>query len=495
MEQRENGDRYDVPRVCVSELNATATKRIQKVCQSKGIEVVVTQKREAEEDSQPVDAVLTPCTSDVHGCQANAGREIWAAAASAIWHAFQLPPGGHTVVEPWVAVRLSGGASFSTGARVANAAGYRYLRLPDGAFSCIAGDSEWRTWDEELMNKLREFLGTVSFGDNLLLQGESGTGKTTLARLIHWALGGLQDNFVRVGADVLLGRLMQSQTWGCVRGAYTGATEDRPGLAERAAGGTFLLDEIDPLDSRAQNILLRFLESREFERVGSNETKVSPCTVIACCNQSVDELLRNEKLLPEFYFRIADKTFVLPPLRERPADIAGFTCIEITRAVLSGMPAKRFRRSALLLLQEHTWSGNFRELATNVRAILAGAPGDTVEATDVYTELVTEKLSRIVLEALAQGKSLAEILETVWKLILVRALLASRGNVSEAARNLDVNRDRIYRLAKKFGIDIGRVRQMLNDRQEARDPFYRRLTLGWSLPRPRLFEPEADQHK
>jgi transcriptional regulator with PAS, ATPase and Fis domain len=202
----------------------------------------------------------------------------------------------------------------------------------------------------------------------LLLTGETGSGKTSLARLIHDCSPRRQEPFVAVPCGALSPDLIESELFGHVRGAFTGAERTKIGKFAAAAHGTLLLDEIDALGLDKQANLLRVLESGEYEPVGSNCTQRTACRIVAASNVSLEELVEQGRFRRDLYYRLKVLSFHLPPLRERPEDIA-----PLTRALLARF-RDRFHKDvravspeALSALEAYPWPGNLRELENVVQ--------------------------------------------------------------------------------------------------------------------------------
>jgi DNA-binding NtrC family response regulator len=198
---------------------------------------------------------------------------------------------------------------------------------------------------------------------NVLIQGETGTGKSFLARIIHGCSPRKDHRFLVVPCGALVPHLIESELFGHVRGAFTGADRAREGRFAAAGRGTLLLDEIDALGLEQQANLLRVIETGEFEPVGSEQTQLSRARVIAASNVDLEEAVRAGKFRQDLYYRLAGMTFTLPPLRERASDIPPLARGLVARS------NRRFNKGlfdihaeALSALQAHPWPGNIRQL-------------------------------------------------------------------------------------------------------------------------------------
>jgi len=219
-----------------------------------------------------------------------------------------------------------------------------------------------------LAHKVADVAATV------LILGESGTGKTVLARAIHEWSPRRHRNFATISCPSLSPELLASELFGHVRGAFTGATENRQGRVQIAEGGTLFLDEIGDLPLSLQPKLLRFLQDQEYERVGDPHTRRADVRVIGATNRDLAAMVAQGEFREDLYYRINVINVRLPPLRERREDI-----VQIGQRIILelssryGRPARRFSDEAVTLLKQHDWPGNLRELHNAVeRAVIVG---------------------------------------------------------------------------------------------------------------------------
>jgi DNA-binding NtrC family response regulator len=199
--------------------------------------------------------------------------------------------------------------------------------------------------------------------ETVLITGESGTGKELVARAIHAQSDRRNGPLVSLNCPVLSAQLMESELFGHRRGAFTGADADRVGRFELAAGGTILLDEVTEIDLNLQGKLLRVLQEREFERVGSSETIEVDVRVIATTNRDLQGEAAAQRFRQDLYYRLAVVPLHVPPLRDRIEDIPELVAYFLDRsAIRLGREPCTLRGDALELLAEHPWPGNVREL-------------------------------------------------------------------------------------------------------------------------------------
>ncbi|GMV08861.1 MAG: sigma-54-dependent Fis family transcriptional regulator [Gemmatimonadota bacterium] len=310
------------------------------------------------------------------------------------------------------------------------------------------------------MRALRSLIARIAPTDaRVLISGESGTGKELVAAAIHAGSGRRDRPFVRVNCAAIPRDLVESEMFGHERGAFTGATERRIGRFELAHRGTLLLDEVGDLGSEAQAKLLRAIEAREIERVGGGKPIAVDVRIVAATNKDLTRAAREGGFREDLLFRLNVIPLSLPPLRERPSDIpllvqhfAALTRLRTGRA----LPA--WTEPAMQLLQRYRWPGNVRELGNIVERLIILHPGQEVSAEEVRRVIAVED------EAMASPRRaplpdpagldapLGAMLDEYERLLIMRALSASGGNIAEAARRLQTDRPNLYRRMKRLEI-------------------------------------------
>jgi two-component system response regulator HydG len=232
----------------------------------------------------------------------------------------------------------------------------RVVAITEGTRGLIGG--------HPVMARLREIIALAAATEaSVLVQGETGTGKELVARAVHEASPRRRGPFVRVACCALSESLLESELFGHVRGAFTGAVSGRVGRFEAADGGTIFLDEIGDISPALQAKLLRVLQEREFERVGDNRTLKVDIRIVTATNRDLAALCREGRFRQDLYYRLAVLPIVVPPLRERRSDIPLLVTHFLDRlAAQSGRPAPRLRADALSVLCAADWPGNVREL-------------------------------------------------------------------------------------------------------------------------------------
>jgi DNA-binding NtrC family response regulator len=299
---------------------------------------------------------------------------------------------------------------------------------------------------------------------SVLIQGESGTGKELIARTIHRGSPRSACPFVAVNVTSLSETLLESELFGHVKGAFTGASERRPGLFVEANRGTIFLDEVGDMSLPMQAKLLRVLQEHELKPVGGNETIPVDVRMVAATHQDLEELVRAGRFREDLYYRLNVVTLRLPRLRERPEDVPLLAEHFLRRfGALSNRPLTGFSSAAMAALQIYPWPGNVRELENVVDRAVALAPGSVVELTDLPEKLIVHAHTggrgrRGPVEVDARRPTLEE---TVREYVL-QVLEEVGGNKTEAARVLDVPRRTLYRMLERYGAPKARRRSRRN---------------------------------
>jgi DNA-binding NtrC family response regulator len=270
----------------------------------------------------------------------------------------------------------------------------------------------------------------------VLVTGEHGAGKDVIARWIHARSQRTDGPFVPVNVGALATGVFESELFGHVRGAFTGAVADRAGCFELAHGGTLFLDEIGTLSVDHQSKLLRVLQSGEFSAVGSNKTKRVDVRIVSATNASLTAEVAAARFREDLFYRLNTVEIALPPLRSRPEDILPLARHFLERlAVRYGRKDLSFSDAALAKLRDHPWPGNIRELAHAVERGVLMAPAGVIEPDDLA--LTGAPAGTRALESMT--------LEEAERYLVERALLRAGGNAGEAARALGLSRSAFYR--------------------------------------------------
>ncbi|MFQ5413956.1 MAG: sigma-54-dependent transcriptional regulator [Phycisphaerae bacterium] len=286
-----------------------------------------------------------------------------------------------------------------------------------------------------------------------LIQGASGTGKSLIARVIHQRGARREKPFVEVNCGALPDTLLESELFGHVRGAFTGAATNKDGKFKAADGGTIFLDEIAVSSPAMQVKLLRVLQSSQFEPVGSNKTHTVDVRVIVATNVDLEAEVAAGRFREDLFYRINVVTIELPPLCERLSDVpllAGSFldrfCAESKRELFG------FDEHATQALQRYTWPGNVRELENVVERAVVLAKGRYITMSDLPPKLVDAVQSLPPIET-QNPRPLKEALEEPEKRILEAALRANDWNRQATAEQLKINRTTLYKKMKRYGLD------------------------------------------
>jgi DNA-binding NtrC family response regulator len=309
---------------------------------------------------------------------------------------------------------------------------------------------------DERMRRVLALIETVAdTRATVLLCGESGTGKTLLARTIHARSSRGDRPCVVVDCGALPPTLLESELFGHARGAFTGAVRDKPGLVETADGGTLFLDEIASASLDLQAKLLRVVQERVFERVGETRTRAVDVRLIAATNRDLLGEVAAGRFRQDLYYRINVVRLDLPPLRERPGDIPllAAACLE-RYAREHGRPVERFSPAALSALTRAPWPGNVRELENAVERAVLLAPGSEIRAEDLGRELLPAGQPPGPQGTLPQPPlgPLKEGLEGPERALIARALDASGGSRTRAAALLGINRTTLFNKMRKYDL-------------------------------------------
>jgi DNA-binding NtrC family response regulator len=304
------------------------------------------------------------------------------------------------------------------------------------------------------MQKVFELLETVASVDaNVLIVGESGTGKELIANAIHYGSPRADGPFIKINCAALPKDLIESELFGYAKGAFTGATADKPGLFEEAHHGSLLLDEIAEMPADLQAKLLRVLEERKFRRLGTSRDIEVDFRLISSTNRDAEAAVREMRLREDLYYRINTVTIRIPPLRERPEDLSLLAQHFLTRfAEKHGKPVGGIAGDAYQALLGYGWPGNVRELEHAIeRAVLVArgsevAVGDLPEAVTRGRPAGTAKVE----EAPAAAATLN--LEERERQAILQALEATNWNKQAAAALLGLHRPTLYSKMRKHGI-------------------------------------------
>lgn len=305
----------------------------------------------------------------------------------------------------------------------------------------------------EIQNLLRTAQMVAAIDVTVLLTGETGTGKELLADAMHRASRRAGKPFLAVNCAALPEHLIESELFGCRRGAFTGAVADQPGKIVAAEGGTLLLDEIGEMPLAAQAKLLRFLESGEVHPVGQAFPRQVQVRIIAATNRDLLREVERGRFREDLFYRLNVVPIELPPLRERRGDVPVLLDHFLGHfGRLHGLPQPSFTRDAMVRLKAYRWPGNIRELRNLCERMVILFAGRVVDADVLPREIVGDTQDRGGLPAVAGVLALPDggvVLDDLERSLIGQALVRSGGNRSKAARLLGLSRDTLlYRIKK-----------------------------------------------
>jgi two-component system, NtrC family, response regulator AtoC len=340
-------------------------------------------------------------------------------------------------------------------------------------FGAIVGDSAPL---RDVLTRVEQVAQTAA---TVLLRGETGTGKEMVARAIHINSPRESRPFVRVNCAALAPGVLESELFGHEKGAFTGAVARRAGRFELADGGTLFLDEVGDIPADVQVKLLRVLQEREFERVGGVETVKVDVRVISATHRDLEASINDGKFREDLYYRLNIFEITLPPLRERPEDIALLVEHFVQKfAQSTGKSVRGADPAALAELQSYPWPGNVRELENVIERGLILARGSTLQAQDLdfgrrlapagaggSGARVATPVSAPAPGDSAEGRSFYKRISEQERNEIVAAVERAQGNIAHAARSLGINRSTLYYRMRKHNLE-----HLLPTKEEAPPP-------------------------
>jgi transcriptional regulator with PAS, ATPase and Fis domain len=285
----------------------------------------------------------------------------------------------------------------------------------------------------------------------VFILGESGTGKELVARTVHESGQRKHREFVAVNCSAIPDHLLESEFFGHLRGAFTGATRDKPGLVEEADGGTFFLDEIADLSPPLQAKLLRLLQEKEFRRVGDNRVRHVDVRFISATNKNIEQEVRSGRFREDLYYRLKIITIEIPPLRDRKEDILFLiNCFLDKYSQEMSLGRSYFSPQCLELLVNYSWPGNVRELQNEIQRCLILCGDDDL----IREEHLSPRIN-------PDGKSHSPVSDNYFhakaefeKRFLNQALERFRYNRAKTAEKVGLSRQGLFKLIKKHNITV-----------------------------------------
>jgi len=296
------------------------------------------------------------------------------------------------------------------------------------------------------MQEVLKTIGRVAAADaTVMIYGESGTGKELIARALHHRSSRRQGPFIQLSCAALPETLLESELFGYEKGAFTGAVSSRPGRFELADGGSLFLDEIGDISPAVQVKLLRVLEQRSFERLGSSKTISVDVRLIGATNRDLPAMIKAGEFREDLYYRLNVIPIQMPPLRERQGDVKLLAEHFLARYA----PGKKLSAEALRALEAYSWPGNVRELQNTIERVTILSPGNVIELEDLPAEVLRgapppTNAVRLPPEGIA--------LEAVERNLITQALERTGGNRTRAAELLGISRHTLLYRMEKYGL-------------------------------------------
>ncbi len=304
------------------------------------------------------------------------------------------------------------------------------------------------------MKDLTDMVGMVAPSEaTILITGESGTGKELVARAIHFNSTYKKGPLVVVNCAAITETLLESELFGHEKGAFTGADKRREGRFMQANNGTIFLDEIGEMSPMMQAKLLRVIQDREIQRVGSDETITVDVRIVAATNRDLQENVSSGKFREDLYYRLNVVTLKIPPLRERVDDIPLLAQHFLNKySEKNRKQVKGFTPLAMDMFLKYKWPGNVRELENAVERAVILLPGDYISEKELPLSITEVYSQENLVVAFQSNTASTQSLEEIEKKAILAALEASGGNKSETARRLGINRRTLYKKLEKFGV-------------------------------------------
>ncbi len=302
-----------------------------------------------------------------------------------------------------------------------------------------------------IMRDVHRLIEKVKNKDTpVFIWGESGTGKELVARNIHYSGSRGSGRFVALNCGAIPENLLESELFGYARGAFTGATRDKPGLVEEADGGTLFLDEVGDLSLPLQAKLLRFLQDREIRRVGETRTRQVDVRFISATNKKLEEEMRRERFREDLYYRLKIVTIEIPPLRDRREDV--IPLLEYFLKIYcreQGRPRSYFTPSGVELLLHYSWPGNIRELQNEVqRCLILNGDGALIKE-----ESLSPRINPGGVIPVGDANNFFRAKADFEKRFILQALARFGNNKTRTAQKIGLSRQGLFKLIKKHAIE------------------------------------------
>ncbi len=313
----------------------------------------------------------------------------------------------------------------------------------------------------KFLSLVEEIRRVARHKSTVLITGESGTGKELVARTIHELSPRKEGPWVAINCAAIPRDLLESELFGCAKGAFTGATQSRTGRLEQAEGGTLFLDEIGEIDPSLQAKLLRVIELHEFSPLGSNRVRKSDIRLVAATNRDLEESIRRGTFREDLYYRLNVYRLTVPPLRERPEDIPMLAASFLRDlAVEMDSRVEGFGAGVIEVMTRYRWPGNIRELRNAVERALLSCAGPEITVSNLPAEVVSSR-GQLGPPLPAEpdpheGMDLDRWLDDTERRVILAALEEASGVQARAARRLGINQRSLWYRVKRLGIKIDR---------------------------------------
>tara|TARA_R110001592_G_scaffold139074_1_gene358805 strand:+ start:5126 stop:6496 length:1371 start_codon:yes stop_codon:yes gene_type:complete len=322
------------------------------------------------------------------------------------------------------------------------------LNLSAGPASNQDTESDIITCSAKMQQLLEQAKLLARSDINIMIRGESGTGKELLASTLQAASNRASKPFIAINCSAIPADLLESELFGHVKGAFTGASRDNKGLFASANGGTVFLDEIGDMPAPLQVKLLRVLQEQKIRPVGSQQDIGIDVRVLSATHKNLEDAIRDGGFREDLYYRLNVASLSLPPLRERRADIQLLAKHFLQSIALRTRSSpKRFSAEALCALMSYDWPGNIRQLSNIVEQLAALSPAAIIGESQTVAALPQEKLKTEAIPSLAQARKQFE------RDYLEQVLISTQGNVTDAARQAGRNRSDFHKLIKKHQLN------------------------------------------
>jgi two-component system response regulator HydG len=326
----------------------------------------------------------------------------------------------------------------------------------DEGGTSVHGNFEYVNGTTEAAERIREFIALVApTRMSVLIEGESGTGKEFVAKMIHQMSKRKDTPFVAVDCGTLSRDLAGSELFGHVKGAFTGAMQDKKGQFHEADNGTLFLDEVGNLPYEVQVKLLRALQERKVRQIGSNIDQEVNVRIIAATNEDLQIAVEEGRFREDLYHRLNEFSIAVPPLRERKDDIITFAEYFLNQANQElEKDIIGFSSEVLTVFLKYSWPGNFRELKNIVKRSTLLARGDMIDLTDLPEDLVRQAHKLEESGVTVQHTDIKAVHEKNEKELIKQVLVQTNYNKSKAARILNIDRKTLYNKLKLYSIEI-----------------------------------------